>query len=50
MHACPEHAPEAKAAEKAMHAWECKRGNAINAWSKKNPHPKVAEWLEDIVP
>lgn len=49
-HACPAHAKEATTAEKALHKWECARVKATNDWCKKNPHPKVPEWLEDIVP
>jgi hypothetical protein len=50
MHACPEHAPEATAAELRLHQWDKRRIKAMNAWTKKNPHPKVAEWLEDLIP
>lgn len=43
--ACPEHAPELRAAEAAKYAWEVAEVDARNAWVKANPPPQVPAWL-----
>lgn len=48
--ACPEHAPELREAERARYEWECAEVAARNAWTKANPPPRVAAWIDPNAP
>lgn len=47
--ACPAHAPEADALEKAHHDWHTREVDARNAWVKANPPPKLPHWLHNAI-
>lgn len=48
VHACPDHAAEARRVERALYAHGKRECAARNAWLRANPAPSVPTWLEAL--